>query len=122
MKTVKVYDPAMCCSSGVCGPSPDSKLMKLAEDLAFLKSHGVEVERFNLGHQAQAFAENPLVLNEMGAKAEHLPIFIVDNEVKAKGRYPSREELAAWCGVEASASENKPRGLGVVKKGGCCCG
>jgi hypothetical protein len=122
MKTLKVYDPAMCCSSGVCGPSPDSKLMKLAEDLAFLKSQGVEVERFNLGHQAQAFAENPLVLNEMGAEAEHLPIFVIDSKVKAKGRYPSRDELASWFGVEVSASQDKPHGLNVVKKGGCCCG
>lgn len=123
MKTLKIYDPAMCCSSGVCGPSPDQKLSKLSQDVAFLQSKGILVERFNLGHQTQAFMDNPLVLAEMGAEGEHLPIFVVNGEVKAKGRYPSREELAEWVGVEVGANEEK-RGsnLNVVKKCGCCCG
>ena len=122
MKTLKIYDPAMCCSSGVCGPSPDSKLIKLSEDIAFLKGRGVSVERFNLGHQAKAFTENPLVLKEMGADGEHLPIFVVDGEVKVKGCYPNRKELADWLGVEMGTDEDKPRNsLNVVKKGGCCC-
>ena len=122
MSTLKIYDPAMCCSSGVCGPSPDSRLMKLAEDVAFIKKQGASVERFNLAHQADAFAENPLVLSEMGPKGEYLPVFVVDGEVKAKGRYPGRQELAEWLGVEADCDEDKPRSpLNIVKKGGCCC-
>jgi len=28
MKTIEIFDPAMCCSSGVCGPSVDPKLVR----------------------------------------------------------------------------------------------
>jgi hypothetical protein len=103
MKTLKIYDPAMCCSSGVCGPSVDPKLAKLAADVAFLKSRGVQVERFNLGHQPEAFTANPQVLSEMGQEAQHLPIFLVEGNCKAKGRYPNRQELAEWFDLEVSA-------------------
>ncbi|MBV6458638.1 MAG: Arsenical resistance operon trans-acting repressor ArsD [Fimbriimonadaceae bacterium] len=103
MKTLKVYDPAMCCSTGICGPTVDPKLVRLAADIAFLKSCGVQVERFNLGFQPDAFTANPLVILEMGPEGEHLPLFLVDGECKAKGRYPERQELAEWVGIEASA-------------------
>ncbi|MCC7433219.1 MAG: arsenite efflux transporter metallochaperone ArsD [Methanoregulaceae archaeon] len=100
MKTLKIYDPAMCCSTGVCGPTVDPKLVRLAADVAFLKSRGITVERFNLGHQPQAFAESPAVLAAMGAEAEHLPIFMVDGQIKATGSYSDRMTLAAWFNVE----------------------
>ena len=99
MKTLKIYDPAMCCSTGVCGPSVDQKLVNLAADVAFLKSQGVAVERYNLAHQPEAFTANPTVVAEMGAEAELLPIFVVDGAVVAKAMYPSRAELAAWVGL-----------------------
>ena len=85
MKTLQIFDPAMCCSTGICGPSVDQKLISLAADVAFFKSQGVVVERFNLGHQPDAFASNPLVLSEMGAEAENLPIYLVDGTILAKG-------------------------------------
>ena len=59
MKTLQIFDPAM------CGPSIDPKLAKLAADVAFLKSRGVGVRRFNPGHQPKAFAKNPMVLCEI---------------------------------------------------------
>ncbi|MDR3688018.1 MAG: arsenite efflux transporter metallochaperone ArsD [Fimbriimonas sp.] len=103
MKSLKIYDPAMCCSTGVCGPNVDEKLVNLAADVAFLKSHGIAVERFNLGHQPGAFAANPEILAEMGAEAENLPVFVVDGRVRSKGVYPPRVEMAAWFGLEAEA-------------------
>lgn len=114
MKKLQIFDPAMCCSTGVCGPSVDQKLVTLTADIAFLKSRGVTVERFNLAHQPDAFTTNPLVLAEMGAEAENLPIFLVDGEICAKGTYPSRTELASWFGLDAGRTELK-----VVSKP-CC--
>ena len=109
MKTLQIFDPAMCCSTGVCGPSVDQKLVRLAADVAYLKSQGIEVTRFNLGHQPDAFATNPLVLSEMGSEAENLPIFVIDGVVKAKATYPDRRELAGWFGLEATPSSGKPK-------------
>ena len=119
--SLQVFDPAMCCSTGVCGPSVDQRLIKLASDLAYLKSQGVVVERFNLAHQPEAFTNHPTVIAEMGAEAENLPIFIVGDAIKSKGVYPSRVELALWVGIDAGISEEKPRKeLKLVSSDRCC--
>jgi arsenite methyltransferase len=55
MTVLQVFDPPMCCSSGVCGPSVDPRLPRFAADLDWLRNQGVQVERFNLAHQPQAF-------------------------------------------------------------------
>ena len=120
MKTLQIFDPAMCCSTGVCGPSIDPRLVKLAADVAFLKSRGVVVERFNLGHQPGAFTANTIVMSEMGTEAENLPIFVVDGEIKAKATYPNRHEMARWLGLDASASNDKPKSELKMAATKCC--
>ena len=102
MTVVHVFDPAMCCSTGICGPSVDPKLIRFAADLEWLASQGVEVERFNLSQQPAGFANDAAVKAALEAKGEAgLPLVKVNGEVKSSGVYPSREELAAWAGVEA---------------------
>jgi hypothetical protein len=59
--TLRVFDPAMCCSSGVCGPSVDPELARFAADVAGCSKQGVAVERFNLSQQPGAFARPPPV-------------------------------------------------------------
>ena len=101
MAKMQVFDPAMCCSTGVCGPSVDPTLPRFAADLEWLKSKGVEVERFNLAQQVAAFTSNGRVkqaLNSQGTQV--LPMILVDDEVKASGGYPSRLDLARFVGVE----------------------
>ena len=61
MKKLEVFDPPMCCSSGVCGPEVDPVLPRFAADLQWLAGQGVSVERYNLSQQPQAFVANPLV-------------------------------------------------------------
>jgi AhpD family alkylhydroperoxidase len=104
VSTVQVFDPAMCCSTGVCGPSVDPQLVRFAADLDWLIGQGVSVERFNLAQEPRAFAENPAVKDALETKgAAALPLVQVDGEVKSRGVYPSRDELAAWAGVAAPA-------------------
>lgn len=94
---VRVYDPPLCCSTGVCGPSVDPKLARFAGDLLWLESQGAAVERFNLAQQPAAFVENPKILallNDEGASC--LPVVVVGDEVVSAGVYPSREELTAF--------------------------
>jgi hypothetical protein len=101
MPKLQVFDPAMCCSTGVCGPNVDPTLPRFAADLEWLKSKGVEVERFNLAQQLAAFSATPKVkqaLNSQGTKS--LPMILVDGEVKASGGYPNRADLARFIGVE----------------------
>ena len=116
MKSIQVFDPAMCCSSGVCGTDVDQALVNFSADVDWAKQNGVAIERFNLAQQPLAFAENAAVkglLERSGASA--LPVILVDGEVALAGRYPSRDDLARWAGVslpEAVASTS----------GGCCAG
>ena len=102
MTTVRVFDPAMCCSTGVCGPSVDPQLPRFAADLAWLKTQGVSVERFSLSRQPSAFAEDAAVRSALETKgAAGLPMIEVNGELKSGGVYPSRAELATWAGVDA---------------------
>ncbi len=95
-KNLRVYDPPMCCSTGVCGPNVDPALVRFAADLKWLEGQGVSVDRYNLAQQPMAFAENEVVrarITDDGEKA--LPLVLVDGKVVASGAYPSREELRA---------------------------
>ena len=102
MPKVQVYDPPMCCSSGVCGPQVDPVLPQFAADLEWLAGQGVGVERYNLAQQPQAFTENQVVmaaLSETGVPS--LPMILVDGSIASCGAYPSREELAVMAGLAA---------------------
>lgn len=92
---LEVFDPAMCCSTGVCGPGVDPDLARFAADLSWLGEQGVEVERFNLAQQPQAFvASEPAksALQEHGDQA--LPLLVLDGTPVSRGTYPTRDELA----------------------------
>lgn len=100
---VRVFDPAMCCSTGICGPSVDPQLVRFAADLDWLKSSGAKVERFNLSQEPAAFVETA-VKQALETKGEGaLPLVMVDGQVKSTGTYPSRELLAEWAGVAKPA-------------------
>src|SRR5450759_4509222 len=102
MTVLHVFDPPMCCSTGVCGPSVDPQLVRFAADLDWLHSQGVTVERFNLSQQPGAFAGDAAVRAALEKDGEAaLPLVKVDGEVKSSGAYPSRDDLAAWAGLEA---------------------
>lgn len=93
MKTIQVYDPPMCCSTGICGTDINPDLVSFAAMLAQLGTHGVKVERFNLGQQPMAFVQNSAVkalLDTAGADA--LPLIFLGGEIYMKGRYPNAEE------------------------------
>lgn len=102
MTAVRVFDPAMCCSTGICGPTVDPKLVRFAADLDWLQGQGVAVERFNLAQQPAAFAADVDVRRELEAKGEDaLPLVKVDGTVRGVGIYPTRAALAEWTGVAA---------------------
>lgn len=101
---VQVFDPPMCCSTGICGPSVDPQLVRFAADLDWLKGQGVSVERFNLSQQPGAFVEDAAAKAALETKGEAgLPIVKVNGQVQSSGVYPSRDELATWAGLGAPA-------------------
>ena len=113
MTTLHVYDPAMCCSTGVCGPSVDPRLARFAADLDWLRSQGVAVTRYNLAQQPAAFAADAAVrraLEELGDEA--LPLIAIDGAVRSTGLYATRDELASWVGISAVDAR---RAVGVAQ-------
>jgi AhpD family alkylhydroperoxidase len=99
MVKVQVFDPAMCCPTGVCGPEVDPSLVRFAADLEWLKANGAEVERFNLSQEPAAFVANAEVTAAMRARDDALPLLLVDGKIVSQGSYPERGALAELAGI-----------------------
>jgi hypothetical protein len=105
MTTLQVFDKPMCCSTGVCGAEVDPVLPRFAADLAWLKSRGVAVERYNLAQQPLQFVAHANVKDAIRHGVDGvLPLVRVDGEIVSRGVYPSREELERLCGLPNPAS------------------
>jgi hypothetical protein len=99
---IQVFDPALCCSTGVCGTDVDQALVTFAADVEWARQQGARIERFNLAHQPTAFATNATVLKLLERSGQQvLPVVLVDGDVAMAGRYPARAELAQWAGLAA---------------------
>ena len=115
-QTIQIFDPAMCCSTGVCGPEVDTKLVQFAADLDWLKNQGVIVQRNNLSQSPAAFVDNKLVNSTLAEKGEAaLPLLLINGKLAVTGRYPDLKELAALLNLEAPTE-------GESGESSCCCG
>jgi hypothetical protein len=100
MKSIQIFDPAMCCNTGVCGVDADQQLVNFAADVNWAKTQGSAIERYNLAQQPMAFVENTVVKSFLDRSGqEGLPLILVDGEIALTGRYPRRAELARWLGL-----------------------
>lgn len=100
MKKIEIYDPAMCCSTGVCGPSIDPNLLRMSSVLNILKKNDVIVERYNLSQDPQPYLKNKEVNNLMTTQGvQILPITIVNSTIMKTSEYPSNEELSNWLEI-----------------------
>ena len=123
LKNMIIFDPAMCCSTGVCGPGVDPELLRVSTLLNNLKSNGVMVERYNLSNNPQAFVDNRVInelLNTDGV--DILPVIIVDGEVVKTKAYPTNEEFCKLLEIPESylKAKIKLKSKGCGCKGGCC--
>ena len=126
MAHLEVFDPPLCCTTGVCGPAVDPLLAAFAADAEWLQAQGVSVVRHNLAQDPQAFVANDTVsaaLRENGDGV--LPLLVLDGAIVAQGVYPRRAELARLVGVmPAAIAQNPPIRLsesGCCKPGSGCC-
>lgn len=117
MKKLEVYEPAMCCSTGVCGVDVDPLLVQFAADLQWLSEQGVEIARYNLSQQPQAFAANQDVVKEMEAGMDRLPVVLVDGHIVSAGVYLSRSQLMQKL---ALTPETTDRHSIPAIESGCC--
>lgn len=110
MSKVEIFDPALCCPTGVCGPSVDPELTRVATTIFLLDKKGYDIKRYNLGTEPAIFVENIEVNKLLHAKGpDSLPITLVDGKVVKEGKYPTNDEFAAWFGVKAEDLSEKTK-------------
>ena len=128
MPVISVYEPALCCSTGVCGPGLDQALVTFTADVDHLKSLGADISRHNLASDPAAFAGNDSVRSFLEvAGSEGLPLTMVDGLTVMTGTYPTRVQLLRSAGlVSAVAAPMGATELGLTETArscgptGCC--
>lgn len=125
MNTVHIYDPSLCCSSGVCGEDVDQSLVDISATLVNAKAEGIEVVRHNFANAPLDFAAEPAVkrlLTDEGSDA--LPAIVVNGRLVLSGRYPSIDELRAWSagGQPVVVPNADAMRLTPVQSTSCCGG
>lgn len=101
MKKIEIFDPALCCPTGLCGPNINPELMRIAAAVEMLKRNGASIERHNLRDVPQLYVSNKTVndyLQKNGAEA--LPVTLVDGKIEASKDYPSNAQLSEWTGLD----------------------
>lgn len=93
---VEVFDPPLCCPTGLCGPVLDTTLLDLGETIVALQAEGHAVTRHMMTTDPQAFVRNREVYEAIKARQlEVLPITVVRGRIVKTGSYPTLDELHA---------------------------
>ena len=115
MKTIEIFDPAMCCPTGLCGTNIDPNLMRIAVIIEKLKKEGIEVKRHNLRDEPQVYVDNAKVNELLQSRGvDVLPITLVNGEVAVSGSYPTTKQMSEWSGVNLDF-------VALAGGNGCCC-
>lgn len=121
MKKLEIYEPAMCCSTGLCGVGVDPELLRISTLLNNLQKNGVTVGRYNLSSAPMAFVNNQAVNAFINAKGpDGLPVITLDDVIVMEGRYPTNEEFISFLELGEDFLVNNT--ASDEEKGGCCAG
>ncbi|QKS70504.1 arsenite efflux transporter metallochaperone ArsD [Paenalkalicoccus suaedae] len=107
MPKIEIFDPALCCSTGVCGPDVDPELTRFAKLHVELQRAGVDASRYNLSQEPGPFVENPEVGAIINEDLSLLPLTAIDGKVVKKGAYPTEAELMDWLQLDEGALRPK---------------
>ncbi len=93
---VEIFDPPMCCPTGMCGPTIDQTLVDLNEMVLALQSEGIKVARYQMNSHPNAFISNAEVMKLVREQQmEALPITVVHGRVIKTRAYPTLSEVKA---------------------------
>ncbi len=96
MLDVELFDPPMCCPTGLCGPVLDTTLVDLSEAILGLEADGRTVARHQMASDPHAFMRNRDVYELIRQRQlDVLPITVVRGRVVKTDAYPSADELLA---------------------------
>ncbi len=122
MKTMQIFEPAMCCDTGLCGVGVDPELLRISTVLNSLNKNGVTVERFNLSNSPQVFVTNKVVNDFLKTKGvDELPLIVLDGAIIITGRYPTNDEFIELLDIPQSIFGEQKEEEASNESGGCCC-
>jgi hypothetical protein len=100
MKMIEIFEEAMCCPTGLCGPGINTDLLRISTVLDTLKRKGINISRHNLKDEPQLYVSNKTV-NDFLMKngVDGLPITLVDGEIIVSKTYPTTKQLSEWTGI-----------------------
>jgi hypothetical protein len=94
MNVLEIFEPALCCATGVCGPEPDQQLIELQNTINLLVKAEVQVKRYAINQVPMAFVKNETVKAFVKANGPgKLPLTLLDGELILAGSYPTIEML-----------------------------
>lgn len=123
MAAIRIYEPALCCDTGVCGVDVDQSLVEVTATVRSLQDLGADIQRHNLATDPLAFTTDETVrafMHVVGSTG--LPLTVVDGVTVATGAYPSKTQLLAFAGLAPVTSERVQLGLTEKSESGCCGG
>ncbi|HEX21080.1 MAG TPA: arsenite efflux transporter metallochaperone ArsD [Actinobacteria bacterium] len=93
---IKIFELPMCCSSGMCGPTVDERLVDFNTLIDRLKNEGYLINRYMLTNDRDKFISEPKVMSLIkDEQMEALPLVMVDGKIIKKGDYPTYDEIIA---------------------------
>lgn len=91
---VEMFDPPMCCPTGLCGPALDQTLLDVNDMVLSLQRENLRVERYQMTSNPNAFLGNAEVMKLVREKQmEALPIVVVRGKLIKTGEYPTLVEI-----------------------------
>ena len=100
-----IYEGAMCCSTGVCGPEPDKELIEFNETVKRLTNNysgRLEIMRASLVFDSLLFFANPEIARMVKDNGPGiLPITTVNGNIVARQKYMTYNEIEAFLEKEA---------------------
>lgn len=122
MKKMLLFEPAMCCATGICGVGVDSELLRISTVLESLNKKGLEIIRYNLSNAPMEFVNRPYIQSELRTHGvDILPLTVIDEQIKISSRYPTNDEIISLLGLNTNIL-NEPGKISLsLSTNECCC-
>lgn len=120
---ITLLEPAMCCSTGLCGEVVDDVLVETAANIKWLKSLGHEVNRHNISNDADAFIKFPKAIQRLQQDGlNSLPYILINGNIVTTGVYPVKAQWEQWLKNEQMLAPTEAAVNNSSDTGGCCSG
>lgn len=120
-KKIEIFEPGMCCPTGLCGPSIDSEVLRISTVVNTLEKKGIAIKRYNLTSNTKEFVSNKIINELLSKEGENvLPVTLVEGKVEKKKAYPTNEEFTKLTGIIIEQNKPKKTTSGCCSGGKCC--